>query len=64
MGASTCIAVILSPSSAGWMVLKALEKSEEHDSRSACRLVQMSVDSVQQVDDATLHSQAGLVGEL
>ena len=43
-----------------WGVLKALEKSKN----IARRLVQMSVDSVQQVDDAVLNSQAGLVGEL
>ena len=44
------------------MVLKST--GEERDPHSAPRLVQVGVDTVQQVDDGTLSSDLGLVGEL
>ena len=44
--------------------VKSTGEFKEHDSHSARQLLQMSIDSVPQVGDAVLNSQAGLVGEL
>lgn len=51
-----CISVILSSRRVDLNVLNALEKLKKHEPRSARRLVQMGVDTTEQVDDGVLIS--------
>ena len=45
------------------MVLNALEKSKNHIPHSAHWLVQVRVDTVEQVDDGVLNSESRLIGK-
>lgn len=51
-----CISVILSSRRVDLNVLNTLEKLKKHEPRSARQLVQMGVDTAEQVDDGVLIS--------
>lgn len=51
-----CISIILSSRRVDLKVLNALEKLKKHEPRSARQLVQMGVDTAEQVDDGVLIS--------